>query len=173
MNVKRGDTVVVLSGKDRGKKGRILSAHPKDNTVVVENVNVATKHKKAKTAQEQGGRVKVNLPLDASNVLIICPKCNKATRVSKQLDETKGVYFRVCKKCGASLDSAKFERRVRQVEEKEVKKTKKEKAKEKTAAPKEVKRNEKVKTSKGNEPVPKNNKNTKQPQKGRQTQGDK
>ena len=103
LNVKKGDTVVVLAGKDNGKTGKILVSYPKGNRVLVEGVNIITKAKKPKSAQEKGGIFKEEAPIDASNVMVICPVCGKATRVAHSVVDGKKV--RTCKKCGASLDT--------------------------------------------------------------------
>lgn len=103
LNVKKGDTVLVLAGKDKGKSGKIISAFPQQNRVVVENVNIHTKHKKARNAQEKSGIEKFEAPIDASNIQIICPACGKATRVAHKIEGDN--KQRVCKKCGASLDA--------------------------------------------------------------------
>ena len=101
MNIKKDDKVVVLSGKDKGKEGKILSADPKTLKVIVEGVNVATKHQKPRKQGEEGGIIKVETPIYASKVQLVCPKCGKATRVAHKLVDGKKV--RVCKKCGAEL----------------------------------------------------------------------
>ena len=112
LNVKKGDNVVVLAGKDKGKTGKVVSANPSKNTVVVEGVNVITKHNKPRSAQDKGGIVKENGNIDVSNVQIICPVCGKATRVAHA--EEDGKKIRVCKKCGKSLDvKAKPEKKTR------------------------------------------------------------
>ena len=102
MKVKKNDTVLVLTGKDNGKTGKVLRAIPGDNKVVVDGVNVQKKHKKARSAQDTSGIIEQAGPIDASNVLVICPVCNKATRVAHA--EVDGKKVRVCKKCGKSLD---------------------------------------------------------------------
>ena len=102
MKVKKNDTVLVLTGKDNGKTGKVLRALPGDNRVVVDGVNVQKKHKKARSAQETSGIVEQAGPIDASNVLVICPVCGKATRVAHAVVDGKKV--RVCKKCGKPLD---------------------------------------------------------------------
>ena len=102
MKVKKNDTVLVLTGKDNGKTGKVLRALPGDNRVVVDGVNVQKKHKKARSAQETSGIVEQAGPIDASNVLVICPVCGKATRVSYAVVDAKKV--RICKKCKMSLD---------------------------------------------------------------------
>ena len=101
MNIKKDDKVIVLSGKDKGKQGKVLSADPKAMKVVVEGVNVATKHQKPMKQGQDGGIIKVETPIYACKVMVVCPKCGKATRVAHKLDSGKNV--RVCKKCGASL----------------------------------------------------------------------
>lgn len=104
MNIKKGDTVVVIAGKDNGKKGKVLEVSPKTNKVVVEDVNVLSKHKKPRSAQDKGGIVKSAHPIDASNVMVVCSVCGKATRIAHK--DVDGKNARVCKKCGASLDKA-------------------------------------------------------------------
>ena len=104
MNIKKGDTVVVIAGKDNGKKGKVLEVSPKTNRVVVEDVNVLSKHKKPRSAQDKGGIVKSAYPIDASNVMVVCSVCGKATRIAHK--DVDGKNARVCKKCGASLDKA-------------------------------------------------------------------
>ena len=103
MKVKKNDTVVVITGKDVKKTGKVLTALPKLNRVVVEGVNVQEKNRKARTAQETSQKIKKEGAIDASNVLVICPVCGKATRVGYQIVDGKKV--RICKKCNASLDS--------------------------------------------------------------------
>ena len=102
LNVKKGDNVIVLTGKDKGKKGVVISASPKNETVRVEGVNVVTKHVKPRGAQQPGGIMKEAGNIHVSNVQIICPDCGKPTRVGHAVVE--GKKARVCKKCGASLD---------------------------------------------------------------------
>ena len=101
MNIKKDDKVIVLSGKDKGKQGKILIADPKAEKVVVEGVNVATKHQKPRKQGEDGGIIKVETPIYASKVQLVCPKCGKATRVAHKIEGDKKV--RVCKKCGAEI----------------------------------------------------------------------
>ena len=101
MNIKKDDKVIVLSGKDKGKEGKVLSADPKAMKVTVEGVNVATKHQKPKQQGQEGGIIKVETPIYASKVQLVCPKCGKGTRVAHKLDGDKKV--RVCKKCGAVI----------------------------------------------------------------------
>ncbi|MGI6151901.1 MAG: 50S ribosomal protein L24 [Christensenellales bacterium] len=101
LNVKKGDTVVVISGKDKGKKGKVLSAMPKTGRVSVEGVAMITRHTKP-VGTRPGGRIKKEGTIDASNVMLVCGKCNKATRVAHKI--TDGKKTRACKKCGASID---------------------------------------------------------------------
>lgn len=102
LNVKKGDTVVVIAGKDKGKTGKVLVAMPADNSVVVAGVNIIAKHKKPRSAQDKGGIIKKENKIDASNVQVICPVCGKATRIAHK--EVDGKMARICKKCGANLD---------------------------------------------------------------------
>ena len=101
MNVKKGDTVVVLSGKDRGKQGKVLGTVPADGKVVVEGINMVTCHIKPRKQGEQGGIVKREAALAACKVQVVCPKCSKATRVAHKVEN--GKKTRVCKHCGAEL----------------------------------------------------------------------
>lgn len=102
MIVKKGDKAVVISGKEKGKKGKVSQVIPTTGKVVIENVNVVSRHKKPRSAQEKGGIMKKAAPIDASNVMVVCPACGKATRVAHKIID--GEKARVCKKCGASLD---------------------------------------------------------------------
>ena len=102
MTVKKGDNVVVIAGKEKGKTGKVLEVFPKDNRVLVDGVNIVTKHKKARTQQDQSAIIKKTAPIDASNVMVVCSVCGKATRIAHK--EIDGKKVRVCKKCSASLD---------------------------------------------------------------------
>ena len=101
MNIKKDDKVIVLSGKDKGKEGKVLVADPKGMKVIVEGVNVATKHQKPRRQGEEGGIIKMETPIYACKVQLVCPKCGKATRVGHKVEGDKKV--RVCKKCGAEI----------------------------------------------------------------------
>ena len=107
MNIKKDDKVIVLSGKDKGKQGKVLSADPKALKVVVEGVNVATKHQKPQKQGQDGGIIKIETPIYVSKVQLVCPKCGKATRVGHKIvkktisGKEKNVSIRVCKQCGA------------------------------------------------------------------------
>ena len=130
MKVKKNDTVLVLTGKDAGKTAKVLVAMPKENRIVVDGINVQKRHKKARSAQEVSSIQNQSGAIDASNVLVVCPACGKATRVAYKVEGDKKA--RVCKKCGAILDATK--------EAKEVKKTSKKKTKKAAAeAPAEAK----------------------------------
>ena len=104
LNVKKGDNVLVIAGKDKGKTGKVLVAMPADNSVVVAGVNIISKHKKPRSAQDKGGIIKRENKIDASNVQLVCPACGKATRIKYALEN--GEKHRECKKCGANLDVA-------------------------------------------------------------------
>jgi len=97
MKVKKGDLVLIISGKDKGKTGKIIKALPKDLKILVEGVNIRKKHAKPKKQGEKGQIVEIPSPLNISNVKLICPKCGKATRVGYNFD--KDIKKRVCKKC--------------------------------------------------------------------------
>ena len=95
MIVKKGDQAVVISGKEKGKKGKVSQVIPTTGKVVIENVNVVSRHKKPRSAQEKGGIMKKAAPIDASNVMVVCPACGKATRVAHKVID--GEKARVCK----------------------------------------------------------------------------
>ena len=101
MNVKKGDTVIVLSGKDKGKQGKVLGTVPSEAKVVVEGINMVTKHVKPRRQGEQGGIVKAEGAIYACKVMPVCPKCGKGTRVAHKIAD--GKKSRVCKHCGAEL----------------------------------------------------------------------
>ena len=101
VHVKTGDNVMVISGKDAGKTGKVLAVSPTEGKVIVEGLNMVTKHVKPLRQGEQGGIVKAEGAMYASKVMPVCPKCNKATRIGHS--EVDGKKVRVCKKCGAQL----------------------------------------------------------------------
>ena len=102
MSIRKDDTVIVLSGKDKGKKGKVLTVMPKDGKVIVEKVNVVSRHQKPRKQGEEGGIIKREAPIYACKVMRVCPKCDKPTRPAhKTLVDGKKV--RVCKKCGAEI----------------------------------------------------------------------
>ncbi len=103
LHVKTGDRVIVTAGKDKGKTGNIIKANPSEGQVVVEGANMITKATKANPAYGiQGGLIKKEAPIDSSNVMIVCPSCEKPTRIAHKVVDGKKV--RVCKKCGEQLD---------------------------------------------------------------------
>ena len=102
ISIKKDDTVVVLSGKDKGKKGKVLSVDPKAGKVIVEKVNMVSRHTKPRKQGEQGGIIKTEAPIYACKVQRVCPKCDKPTRPAHKL-LADGKKVRVCKKCGAEI----------------------------------------------------------------------
>ena len=103
LHVKTGDRVIVTAGKDKGKIGNVKKTNPTDSTVVVEGANMVTKAQKPQPmAGIQGGLIKLEAPLDSSNVMVVCPACEKPTRIKHAVIDGKKV--RVCKKCGEQLD---------------------------------------------------------------------
>lgn len=103
MNIKKGDTVTVITGKDSGKKGKVLKVMPAENRVVVEGLNKAKKHQKPSRSLPQGGILQIEAPLNASNLMLLCSKCNKPTRGARKILDN-GQKVRICKKCGEVLD---------------------------------------------------------------------
>ena len=101
MNIKKNDTVVVLSGKDRGKKGKVLGTVPADSKVVVEGINMVTCHVKPRRQGEEGGIVKREAAIASCKVQVVCPKCGMGTRIAHKIEGDKKT--RVCKHCGAEL----------------------------------------------------------------------
>ncbi|GAA0734320.1 50S ribosomal protein L24 [Clostridium oceanicum] len=102
VHVRKKDTVVVISGKDKGKVGEVLAVYPKKDKVLVKDVNVVTKHQKPNKQNMQGGLIHKEAPIYSSKVMLYCDKCKVATRIShKVLDD--GTKVRVCKKCGETF----------------------------------------------------------------------
>ena len=101
MSIKKDDLVVVLSGKDKGKQGKVLEVQPKSGKVLVEGVNVVSRHAKPRKQGEQGGILKKEAPLYACQVPTVCPKGHKPTRIGHKVEGDKKV--RICKKCGAEI----------------------------------------------------------------------
>ena len=100
--IKKGDTVMCLSGKDKGKRGKVLRVNPSDNLIVVEKVNVVKKSRRP-TREFQGGIIEMPAPIHASKLMLVCPRCGKPSRVgAKIIDEGKKV--RACKKCSEVID---------------------------------------------------------------------
>jgi large subunit ribosomal protein L24 len=118
MKVKKGDTVQILTGKDRGKRGRVIEARPSERRVIVENLNVAKRHTKPRPIRDSsrmggaqivpGGILEKAAPVPVSNVMVVCPACQRATRIGYEIRETKGgpVKVRVCRRsdCGEDVD---------------------------------------------------------------------
>lgn len=102
VHVKTGDTVVVLSGKDKGKKGKVLAVSPKEGKVIVEKINMVSKHVKPRRMGEPGGIIKAEGAMYASKVQIVCPRCKEPTRVGHKIYED-GTKSRICVKCGEAL----------------------------------------------------------------------
>ena len=102
MSIKKGDVVVVLSGKDKGKQGKVLAAMPADRKVIVEGINVVSRHTKPRKQGEEGGILKKEAAIYACKVQRVCPKCSKPTRPAHKL-MADGKKVRVCKKCGAEI----------------------------------------------------------------------
>ena len=102
VHVKTGDTVVVLSGANKGKQGKVMAVSPKEGKVIVEKVNLVSKHVKPRRMGETGGIVEAEGAMYASKVAIVCPRCEKATRIGHNVLED-GTKERICRKCGAAL----------------------------------------------------------------------
>jgi large subunit ribosomal protein L24 len=103
LSIKKNDTIVVLSGKEKNKRGRVLSVYPLKEQVLVEKVNVIKRHMKPSKKYAQGGIIEREAPLHRSNVMLLCPKCNKPTRVGNTMLQT-GKKVRVCRKCREVMD---------------------------------------------------------------------
>lgn len=101
MKIKKGDTVEVLSGNDKGKKGEVLQVLPSESKVVVKGINVRKKHVKARRQGEEGGIISIEGAVDSSKVNVVCSKCGKATRIGYEVENDQKV--RVCKKCGTKI----------------------------------------------------------------------
>ncbi|MBR5410162.1 MAG: 50S ribosomal protein L24 [Clostridia bacterium] len=102
VHVKTGDTVIVINGKDRGKTGKVLQVSPAEGKVIVEKINIVSKHVKPRQMGEPGGILQAESALYADKVQLVCPKCGKATRVGHVIEN--GKKQRVCKKCGAHFE---------------------------------------------------------------------
>ena len=124
MNIRSNDTVEIVVGgiANKGKRGKVMHCDPKSGKVVVEGLNIVTKHKKPRSAQEQGGKVDQPRAIDVSNVALVCPKCNKTTRVAHVLGDN-GKYLRACKRCGAVIDTKAEKKQTKQASRRAAKKT--------------------------------------------------
>lgn len=111
MHVKKGDEVLVITGKNKGQRGKISRAIPSENRVVVENVNMVKKHMKPRGPQQRGGIIEREAPLHVSNVMLICPNCGKASRTGDRIVEGEGKLsrrkVRFCKACDQNVDQPK------------------------------------------------------------------
>jgi len=103
MKFKKGDTVLIISGKDKGKKGKILEAFPKKDQVQVEGVNLKKKHQRPKKQGEKGQVITLPGSIFTSNLKLMCPKCNKPSRVGYKLEGEKKLKVRICKKCKVNI----------------------------------------------------------------------
>jgi len=101
MKIRKDDIVLIISGKDKGRKGKVIEALPKEAKVIIENINLRKKHIKPRKSGEKGQIVELPGPLNVSNVKIVCPKCGKAARVGYKLEGKK--KFRICKKCNQEI----------------------------------------------------------------------
>ncbi len=102
LKIRKGDEVMVLGGKDRGKRGRVQEVHPTSGTVIVAGVNIAKRHTKPNpTKNQKGGIVEQPMPLAIGKVMVVCPHCGKPTRVGRSVDEE--TKERVCKQCGEAI----------------------------------------------------------------------
>jgi large subunit ribosomal protein L24 len=97
MNIRKGDNVLVISGKDKGKKGKVFEVYPGKNGLAVEGVNIRKKHARPKRSGEKGQIIEKPASINISNVMVICSKCNRPTRIGFKISE--GKKYRVCKKC--------------------------------------------------------------------------
>ncbi len=115
MKLKKGDNILVISGKDKGRSAKILKSFPKEMKILVEGMNLKSKHVRPKKQGEKGQVVKISLPIDASNVKLLCPKCKKPVRIGYKIVPTEsrildnkaigknGKKFRICKKCKSEV----------------------------------------------------------------------
>ncbi len=102
MKIKKGDQVLIISGKDRGRTSKVLRVFPKKDSVLVEGINLKKKHVRPKKEGEKGQIVEMSQPLNISNVKLICPRCKKATRIRYKIEKEK--KYKICKKCGQDLN---------------------------------------------------------------------
>ena len=108
MKIKKGDNVLIISGKDKGRTAKVLKSFPKDSRILVDGINIKKKHVKPKKQGEQGQVVKVPAPMNTSNVKFICPKCGKAARLGYKIENPstgsgQAKKFRICKKCKSGV----------------------------------------------------------------------
>ncbi|HPT87559.1 MAG TPA: 50S ribosomal protein L24 [Bacillota bacterium] len=103
VNIKKGDEVLVISGKDKGRRGKVQRVFPRENAVIVEGLNLAKKHSKPSKANPQGGVIDKALPLNISKVMVVCPGCNKPTRIVRER-AADGTLVRSCRHCNRNLE---------------------------------------------------------------------
>jgi len=101
MKIKKGDIVLIISGKDNKKNGKVLKVFPKENQILVEKVNLKKRHRRPRKSGEKGEIVEIPAPINVSNVKLICSKCGKAARVGYKI--VSGKKYRICKKCGQEI----------------------------------------------------------------------
>ncbi len=106
VHVKKGDTVYVLSGKDKGKKGKVLRVIPDDSMVLIEGVNMSTKHVKPRNRYQQGGIIHQESPINSAKVMLVCERCGTPTKIGKRVLDN-GQKARICKKCSEIIDIIK------------------------------------------------------------------
>lgn len=102
MKIHKGDEVIVISGKDKGKKGKVIKALPEEQLVIVENVNIKKKHQKPKASGKKGEKIEIPLPISVSSIMLICKNCGKPSRINYKVSE-KEKKIRICKKCGLEV----------------------------------------------------------------------
>lgn len=103
LSIRKNDTVVVITGDEKGKRGRVLSVYPKKERILVERLNIMKKHMKPSRKYTKGGIIEKEAPIHRSNVMLICPKCDKPTKIGQKILESD-TKVRICKKCGEVLD---------------------------------------------------------------------
>jgi len=103
LGIKKEDTVLVIAGREKGKKGRVLSVMPTKSSLIIEKINLIKRHMKPNRKYAQGGIIEREAPVHMSNVILVCPKCNKSTRIANLLMEN-GKKVRTCKKCKEVID---------------------------------------------------------------------
>jgi large subunit ribosomal protein L24 len=103
MKIRKNDTILVIAGKDKGKKGKVRFAHPKDEKIVVEGINFIKRHTRARGTVRQAGIIELEAPLHVSNVMLLCSKCNHPTRVGSRILQD-GRKVRVCRVCNEVID---------------------------------------------------------------------
>ena len=104
LRIKKGDTAIVLSGKNKGKRGRVLSVLPSKERLIIEGLNIVKKHMKPNKKYMQGGIIEKEAPIHISNVMLMCPKCSKPTRIGNAVFDNGSKKLRACKKCGEVID---------------------------------------------------------------------